>query len=72
MHAMLLPKPGAALVWTELPDLEPEDGEVHVRIGACGVCRTDLHVLDGDWPRGATRSFPAMKLSGASTGWGPT
>ena len=57
MHAMLLPKPGAALVWTELPDLEPEDGEVHVRIGACGVCRTDLHVLDGEL---AARRYPIV------------
>ena len=48
MHAMLLPKQGAALVWTELRDPEPQPGEVRVRVCACGVCRTDLHVQDGE------------------------
>jgi propanol-preferring alcohol dehydrogenase len=48
MHAMLLPKPGADLVWTEMPDREPQQGEVRVRVCACGVCRTDLHVMDGE------------------------
>ncbi len=48
MHAMRLPKPGADLVWMELPDREPQPGEVRVRVCACGVCRTDLHVMDGE------------------------
>ena len=36
------------LVWTHLPDPEPGPGEVRVRVRACGVCRTDLHVAEGD------------------------
>ena len=48
MQAMVLPKPRATLVWTELPDQDPQPGEVRVRVSACGVCRTDLHVLDGE------------------------
>ncbi|MDE3178278.1 MAG: alcohol dehydrogenase catalytic domain-containing protein, partial [Acidobacteriota bacterium] len=34
----------------EVPDPEPGDGEVRVRIAACGVCRTDLHVIEGELP----------------------
>src|SRR5262245_60224119 len=36
------------LVPRDLPDPEPGPGEILVRIGACGVCRTDLHVVEGD------------------------
>jgi propanol-preferring alcohol dehydrogenase len=57
MHAMLLPNPGVKLVWTELPDREPQAGEVRVRVCACGVCRTDLHVLDGEL---AARRYPII------------
>jgi alcohol dehydrogenase, propanol-preferring len=35
----------------ELPDPEPQAGEVRVRVRCCGVCRTDLHVIEGDLPR---------------------
>lgn len=50
MQAMVLKSPGTALEWTELPDRHPGPGEIRVRVSACGVCRTDLHVLDGDLP----------------------
>ncbi|MGZ5920295.1 MAG: alcohol dehydrogenase catalytic domain-containing protein, partial [Rhizomicrobium sp.] len=50
MHAMRLEEPGGLLRWTELPDRTPGGGEARVRITACGVCRTDLHVLDGELP----------------------
>jgi propanol-preferring alcohol dehydrogenase len=45
---MVLDAPGRALRSTEIPDPEPADGEVLVLIHACGVCRTDLHVVDGE------------------------
>ncbi|MCO7573000.1 zinc-dependent alcohol dehydrogenase family protein [Pseudomonas chlororaphis] len=48
MHAMVLNRIGSALQWTELPDRQPGPGEVRIRVTACGVCRTDLHVLDGE------------------------
>ena len=44
MHAMVLNRIGADLQWTELPDRQPGPGEIRVRVLACGVCRTDLHV----------------------------
>src|SRR5499427_9298478 len=50
MHAMVLTAPGAPLVWTELPDPELEWGEVRAKVDTCGVCRTDLHVVDGELP----------------------
>ncbi|MDN7350429.1 zinc-dependent alcohol dehydrogenase family protein [Acetobacter senegalensis] len=48
MFAMRLHKPGTPLQWEELPDLTPGPGEIRVKVLACGVCRTDLHVVDGD------------------------
>ncbi|MFT9025412.1 zinc-dependent alcohol dehydrogenase family protein [Acetobacter indonesiensis] len=48
MFAMRLHKPGTPLQWEELPDPIPGPGEIRVKVLACGVCRTDLHVVDGD------------------------
>ena len=50
MRAMVLSGRGAPLRMQERPDREPGDGEIRVRISACGVCRTDLHVVDGELP----------------------
>jgi len=51
---MVLEAPGGELGERELPDPVPEGGDVLVEVEACGVCRTDLHVLDGDLPDPAT------------------
>ena len=48
MRAMVLDEPGRPLRLAELPVPEPADGEALIRVHACGVCRTDLHVLDGE------------------------
>src|SRR5450432_2294937 len=48
MQAMVLKKIGAALERTELDDPQPGRGEIRVKVAACGVCRTDLHVVDGE------------------------
>lgn len=48
MKAMLLDGPGERLREAELPVPEPGEGQVLVRIKACAVCRTDLHIVDGD------------------------
>lgn len=48
MRAMVLERPGSPLRLQELPLPEPAHGEVRVRVEACGICRTDLHVLDGE------------------------
>jgi alcohol dehydrogenase, propanol-preferring len=48
MRAMVLDEPGRPLAPRELPDPEPSAGEVLVEVRACGVCRTDLHIRDGE------------------------
>src|SRR4051812_35174362 len=50
MRAMVLMAPGAPLQLQEREDPAPSPGTVRVRISACGVCRTDLHVVDGELP----------------------
>jgi len=48
MRAMVLRSPGTPLVAEDRPDPEPGPGEVRLRVEACAVCRTDLHVVDGE------------------------
>lgn len=48
MQAMVLHRPGEGLVMEERERPVPAPGQVLVRVRACGVCRTDLHVVDGD------------------------
>ena len=50
MHAMMLEARGAPLTRTDRPDPVPGRGEVRIKVSACGVCRTDLHVVDGELP----------------------
>jgi propanol-preferring alcohol dehydrogenase len=64
MQAMVLKKIGSDLEWTELPDRQPGPGEIRVKVGACGVCRTDLHVLDGELPDPKTPIIPGHEIVG--------
>jgi alcohol dehydrogenase, propanol-preferring len=64
MHAMVLDGIGMALAWTELPDRVPGPGEVRVAIDACGVCRTDLHVVDGELPDPQFPIIPGHEIVG--------
>jgi propanol-preferring alcohol dehydrogenase len=48
MRAMVLERPGRPLELRELPNPAPGPGQVLLRVKACGVCRTDLHVVDGE------------------------
>jgi len=50
MRAMVLEQPGRPLKWLEVPIPQPGPEQVLIRVHACGVCRTDLHVVDGDLP----------------------
>jgi len=51
MRAMVLDAPRSALRLGELPDPAPGAGEVLLEVAACGVCRTDLHIVDGELDR---------------------
>jgi alcohol dehydrogenase, propanol-preferring len=48
VHAAVLQRPGEPLTLTEVPDPEPGPGRLRIRISACAVCRTDLHLRDGE------------------------
>jgi len=64
MHAMVLKKIGAALEWTELADPQPGSGEIRVKVSTCGVCRTDLHVVDGELPDPKVPIIPGHEIVG--------
>jgi propanol-preferring alcohol dehydrogenase len=48
MRAMVLDKPNTPLQPRELPDPRPGPGQLLLRVHACGICRTDLHIVDGE------------------------
>jgi alcohol dehydrogenase, propanol-preferring len=64
MKAMVLEGPGQLLRMKELPDPLPGEGEVRLKIEACGVCRTDLHVLDGELPELRYPIIPGHEIVG--------
>lgn len=64
MHAMMLKALKAPLVWTELPDRQPGPGQIRVKVGACGVCRTDLHVVDGELADPQVPIIPGHEIVG--------
>jgi propanol-preferring alcohol dehydrogenase len=64
MHAMMLKKIRAALEWIELADPQPGPGEIRVKVTACGVCRTDLHVVDGELPDPKVPIIPGHEIVG--------
>jgi len=64
MRAMVLERPGAPLSFMERSDPRPADGEVRVRVAACGVCRTDLHVVDGELPNPRLPLVPGHEIVG--------
>lgn len=71
MLGMVLHKPGRPLVLEKLPDPAPGPGEVRVRVEACGVCRTDLHVVDGELPDPRLPIIPGHEIVGRIDALGP-
>jgi len=64
MQAMVLKQLKAPLEWTELPDRQPGSTEIRVKVLACGVCRTDLHVVDGELPNPHVPIIPGHEIIG--------
>ncbi len=64
MRAVVLAAPGRPLELRELPRPEPRRGEIRVEVRACGVCRTDLHILDGELPRPKLPLVPGHQIVG--------
>jgi len=75
MKAMVLDEPGpiaaSPLALRELPDPEPGAGEVRLRVSVCAVCRTDLHVIEGDLPRKTLPIVPGHQVVGVVDKLGP-
>jgi len=71
MHAMVLRGPGEALVLEQRPLPEPKAGEVLLQVHACGVCRTDLHVVDGELPAIPYPIIPGHEIVGEVIARGP-
>jgi alcohol dehydrogenase, propanol-preferring len=61
---MVLDSPGEPLREAELPAPEPGPGQVLVAVDACGVCRTDLHVVDGELPEPKLPLVPGHQIVG--------
>lgn len=64
MKAMVLRAVGEPLSLEERPDLTPAAGQIRVCVEACGVCRTDLHVVDGDLPNLKLPIVPGHEIVG--------
>ena len=64
MEAMLLRSPHSALELANVAEPRPRPGEVRVKVAACGVCRTDLHVVDGELPNAKRPVIPGHEIVG--------
>ncbi len=71
MKAMRFDGPGKPLRAAELEQPEPSAGEILVRVRACGVCRTDLHVVDGDLTSPKPHIIPGHEIVGIVEAIGP-
>jgi propanol-preferring alcohol dehydrogenase len=71
MRAMVLERPGSPLAMRERLLPEPGAGEILIEVKACGVCRTDLHVIDGDLPNPKLPIVPGHEIVGRVAALGP-
>lgn len=71
MRAMFLQASGQPLTESEVSRPVPSAGQVLVRVGACGVCRTDLHVMDGELPNPKLPLIPGHEVVGRVVELGP-
>jgi propanol-preferring alcohol dehydrogenase len=61
---MVLNQIGSQLEWTELPDPQLGPNQIRIKVSACGVCRTDLHVVDGELPNPTLPIIPGHEIVG--------
>jgi alcohol dehydrogenase, propanol-preferring len=64
MRAMLFEKAGEPLRWAELPSPQAGAGQVLIRVRACAVCRTDLHIVDGELNQPKLPLIPGHEIIG--------
>lgn len=72
MRAMMMEQPRQPLVLREVREPAPGPGQVLVRVTACAVCRTDLHVLDGELPEPKLPLIPGHEIVGRIVALGAT
>ena len=65
MRAQLLTAPGRDLAAAEVPPPRPGPGQVLIRVRACAVCRTDLHIIDGELPEPKLPLIPGHEIVGS-------
>ena len=70
MLAQVLERPGTPLRLRDLPQPEAGPGQLLLRVRACGVCRTDLHILDGELDRPKLPLVPGHQIVGVAEGTG--
>lgn len=71
MHALRLRRPGERLVAEAVPDPTPGPGQLLLKVCACAVCRTDLHVVDGELPDPKPDIIPGHEIVGTVLAAGP-
>ena len=64
MHAMLMRKPRQPLVYAEVEKPKPQPHQMRIKVSACGICRTDLHVVDGDLENPKLPLIPGHQIVG--------
>ena len=64
MKAMILERPGSALRRVDMAEPQPGPGQLQVAVSACGVCRTDLHVVDGELSEPKLPIVPGHEIVG--------
>lgn len=64
MRAMIFQTPGQPLALRDVPVPQPDRGQVLIRVSACAVCRTDLHVVDGELPNPKVPLIPGHEIVG--------
>jgi propanol-preferring alcohol dehydrogenase len=72
MRAMLFEEPGQPLRLVDLPVPKPRIGQILIRVRACAVCRTDLHVIDGELPNPKLPLVPGHEIVGTVEQLGQT
>ena len=70
MRAMVLEQTGQPLQLQQRPEPLPGPGQVQVKVSACGVCRTDLHVVDGDLSEARLPIIPGHEIVGTISALG--
>lgn len=70
MKAMMMFRSGEPLHLETVADPEPGPGQILIRVEACGLCRTDLHILDGDLKHPKLPLIPGHEIVGRVVRWG--